>query len=202
MVKNNVLILCAGKSERMGLPKALLSFSETDTFLSHLIKSYDGISDKIIIVTSNSLFEFIQMNKRKYFYSEVIYIVNEYPEKGKIYSIQKGLEHIDANYTFIQNIDNPFVTKELLRSMLSLMTEKSYVVPSYRSKNGHPLLIDKYISNEIRKKSTENFNIQFLLKKFKKIDCPSTEPKVLLNINTPKEYYLAFNKEMYVDEWI
>ncbi|GIV27131.1 MAG: hypothetical protein KatS3mg027_0945 [Bacteroidia bacterium] len=202
MKSYSAVILSSGKSKRMGFPKALLPFNERETFLSHLIKQYKKIVQNVVIVISQDLFEFIQINDKKYFYSSVSYVINKYPEKGKIYSIQLGLEHLHTGFIFIQNIDNPFVTKDLLRQMITKAENNKYVVPKFDSKRGHPLLIHKSIADRIKDIREEDFNLHVLLNEFDSIDCLTQDPNVLLNINTPRDYYLTFDKEYFAEEWL
>ncbi len=198
----SVIILCSGKSERMGFPKVLLPFNESDTFLSYLLQQYQFVTQNIVVVVTKDLFKFIQLNKKKYIRSSVSYVINEYPNKGKIYSIQLGLNYIHTNYIFLQNVDTPFVTKKLLTQMLSLIEPHKYVVPIVQSRKGHPLLIHKSIADRIATILSDDFNLHLLLQDYQPISCPTSDANVLLNINTPTDYCLSFNKEFFSEEWL
>jgi len=182
----------------MGFPKALLPFNENDNFLSYLLKTYLKITNDISVIVNERIFQFIQRTPHKYFTDKINYIQNNHLEKGRIFSVQLGINSSHHSFIFIQNIDNPFISSSLLNSMLTIAKEKHYVVPEYKNKGGHPLLICKEIANEILTIKEDNYNIRNTLRKYKRLICPVNEERVTWNINSPIDYHYAFKKDIFL----
>ena len=69
-------------------------------------------------------------------------VVNNKPARGRFYSLQTGLKVVSPGHScFFQNIDNPFVTREILDKMIHCSEKADVVKPCYGDKSGHPVLI-------------------------------------------------------------
>ncbi len=49
----SVIILAAGKSSRMGLPKLSLRYNENKIFIEHIVNKYEDFRCKEIIIVEN-----------------------------------------------------------------------------------------------------------------------------------------------------
>jgi molybdenum cofactor cytidylyltransferase len=184
-----VLILAAGKSERMGTPKFLLKHPMGETFLLHLIAVYQqsGIGE-IVVVVNTADFEkyrehFIQLPL------PVKVVQNPSPEQGRMLSIRLGVQAFTHNGPcFIHNIDNPFVDKVLFEQLLSHLKETDYVVPVYKGKGGHPILLSEKIMTMLIQPSNSYGDLRQVLNAFnsKRVEVEFSE--VILNVNTVEEY--------------
>ncbi len=191
--KTACIILSGGNSSRMKTHKALLPFSQNKNFLQHIIGVYlnTGLSD--IVVVKN---EDINLNPKQY--PNATIINNNHPEKGRIYSIQLGLqqlsEHTDC---FIQNIDNPFVTKQLLSDLLKHQNKADFISPVYYDKGGHPVLLSGIILNKIRTITDNKTTLRDILSDFNRYKVVTNDERCILNINTPDDYsqYFSFNQK-------
>ena len=113
-----VIILSGGNSVRMNSPKALLSFKGI-TLIEALCMTYisAGII-KPIIVFNHHLFQYNLEETIQSIFSKVKIIKNLFPDKGRTFSIQLGLSELGTNSVcFIQNIDNPEISVELIKKM-------------------------------------------------------------------------------------
>lgn len=189
-----VIILSGGRSERMGYPKAYLTI-EGVTFLEKLIAEYKNVVDEIVVVLNEELIKpewsvIIEMMRK-----DCKIILNSNSEKGKLFSLQLGVRNLDCDFCFIQNVDNPLITKVILNKILNKRNLDGLTIPTFENHGGHPLLI----SNTVLKKiySLENFNIHLkeLYSPFSKKYVDVEEKAVLYNINTPGEYkkYVQLN---------
>ena len=185
----DVILLISGSSKRMGREKALLPFSKDKNFVCHLIETYLSLSDTMIIVVVNVKNEaHIKQacNKIKH---KVLFVVNPEPEKGRLSSIFTGINKVqNRKGVFIQNIDNPFVSAELLTSMVNNYKSNSFVVPQFKGKNGHPLLLGSVLVNEMKMNSDKITDLKNFLNSHEK-ECYITNDKAILaNINSYEEY--------------
>lgn len=189
-----VLILAAGFSERMGQLKFLLKFNSKKTFIENIVEQYDiKIISKIVIIVNNegSLYipEQISVNKK------VKIVINNYPEKGRFYSISKGLkEFIKREKVFIHNSDNPFANYEVLNKIILNSENNTYCVPLHKNKGGHPILLSVEIIKSILNEKNININFKEFLKKFRAIRIEVSEENILTNINTKDEYYTQYEE--------
>ncbi|HPQ08609.1 MAG TPA: NTP transferase domain-containing protein [Bacteroidia bacterium] len=195
-MKIGTIILCAGNSSRMHTPKMHLLFANNQTFIEHLINVYKSINSKIYVVLSVENYKTIKsshiLNN-----DDVIPVFNHSPEKEKLYSLYLGLLRSNENFNFIQNIDNPFVSKNLLLQMIQSSDNNSYVKPIFQNKGGHPILLGKHLKDEFiyHYLSSKLDSLSYFLNKYQCIKIPVLDDKILANINTPEDYQKYFKME-------
>ncbi len=192
MNKNNIfpsaIILAAGLSERMGKHKALLAFNDNTNFVQHIAESMIAAGcNNIIVVTNPVLFNFFNENNILN-NTKIKIVVNDKPELGRFRSIKIGLKMIGDNNVFIHNCDNPFCSHFLLKDLFLVLNKKSYVVPLYNDKGGHPILLSKFICNYLLKIEADDVNLKKILSQFIKKEVITTDNKILFNVNTPEDY--------------
>ena len=189
-----VLILAAGKSERMGIPKFLLKHPKGETFLAHLVTVYyqSGIGE-IVVVVNTADFKKYQEHFIK-LPQGVRIVQNPSPEQGRMHSIRLGVQAFTHNGPcFIHNIDNPFVEEVLLEQLLDHLKENDYVAPVFENRGGHPLLLSEKMMTVLIQRSNTFGDLRQVLNSFtgKRVEVEFKE--VVLNLNTVEEY-LTFNR--------
>lgn len=195
-----VLILAGGKSERMNFPKAYLLFKE-QTFLKRIVEEYYNAGIKNIFVLLNEDFcvekwkKFIDQIKLK-----ATIIKNPDPERGRFHSLKLGLKKMrDLEFCFIQNIDNPFVNKNIITSLIAVRNSAGYASPQFMGKNGHPVLISKKIIRHLNSLPEGNFNLKNILSEFSRHIVQVNNNDILININTAEEYKRCIEKRGLTD---
>ena len=185
----SVIILAAGRSNRMGKAKFALEFSVNKTFLEEIIHQYHSFGCKQIIIVLNEKGQDYIKNHRFAFPDNTLLITNKYLERGRFYSIKLGVHSINSENTpvFIHNIDNPFVNHKVLQKLLSI-NNSGYASPTYQDKGGHPILISKHIAQQILLDKENNIVLSEFLKKFKRKRIEVDDKNILVNINTPEDY--------------
>ena len=195
--KNAICImLSGGMSVRMNSPKALLKFNEDITFLQHLINVYKKVCIAKIIVVKNIN---IEINEKIFYETNAQIINNYFPERGRLYSIQLGLKpYPDAAFCYIQNIDNPFITAELLNDLWLAKDNAEYITPQYNEKGGHPVLISKTIIDNLLTVTEYDHTLQNVLKPYTRYRLTTNDDNCLMNINTPGDYekYILKNNKI------
>ena len=179
----SAIILAAGQSKRMNRPKPFLAFNEMENFIEKIGSTYlaAGIEKAIVIVNPDIEREVSVLLKNKFSDSKLEVVVNSYPEKGRFYSIQLGLEKTDTDSCFIQNTDNPFVTKDLLNNMCRMIKQGAYVVPVFKNEKGHPVIISAEVMNHCRKLNGNDFNLRDELQMFEEIRLVWDEKNIFLH---------------------
>jgi len=186
---SSCIILAAGESSRMGRPKYDLPFSESETFLEHILHIYRRFKVKEIILVVNDSFDsgtFQQDDKVKI-------VINDNLDFGRFYSIQLGLQELTGQNVYIQNIDNPFVNLGLLMNMKYELTDTEFVVPVYEEKAGHPVLISSSIVDSLKNDFNNDDRFNEVLRSFKRKEVIVSDPYISVNINTPEDYNKYFS---------
>ena len=191
----SVIILAAGMSSRMGILKPFLKWDNHKTFLEKIIETYYSFSfeaSQINLVLNPEGYKFIQTELPEIAeYAEIF--INDHPERGRFSSLKLGLQNLSKSSScYIQNVDNPFVTDELLESMDKLTKPDSYVVPVYQGKGGHPVLIGANIITQLLSYDDTDHDLKDILVKFRKIEIETTDINILVNINSQEDYQKYF----------
>lgn len=188
MRRNNIIgiILAAGKSERMGMPKPLVKF-EKSTFLDSAIASLKDLTQKIVIVLgyqANMLKKTIRTSRN------IEVITNNQYEKGQLSSIKCALKHIKKehwNGIILSLIDHPGISRKLVKKLiLAFKKTNKIIIPVYKGRRGHPVIFPREFFNEILKLPVSKGANEILKKHNDKVyELNTNEPSILKNINTP-----------------
>jgi len=150
-----VLLLAAGSSSRMGVPKQLLKWNNT-TLLNHAINTVKQIDQNEIVLVLGAHFDEITS---KIDASNITVIFNEDWKKGLGNSIACGIKYIkeslpDIDSVLIQLADQPLIDSNFLNKMIEyyqLDTDK-IICTSYQNKRlGVPAIFNKTNFEELSK---------------------------------------------------
>jgi molybdenum cofactor cytidylyltransferase len=191
----SVIILAAGKSSRMGMPKWSLKFDDKSTFIEHIISEYYSFGCKEILLVINET-DYSPFVEKDYQLPEnVKVVINKHPEWDRFYSLKIGVNELEkVQPVFIHNVDNPFVNNMVLSQLLKNSKEADIIIPENSGRGGHPILINEMIIRGIRNESHNNLHFKEFLSNYKKERIRVEDEKVLANINTEKDYNLFFQK--------
>ena len=135
----DVIVLAAGRSSRLGQPKALVDVNGRQ-LISHLIQRLQRVSDiEITIVTNNDILADVYLAC-----PEAHVVLNPDPEKGRTGSIQCGLSSILERkgrlpkHVLIVPVDRPGWSVDIIMNLIASSATSS---PVWDGRGGHPLLI-------------------------------------------------------------
>jgi len=191
----SAIILLAGKSERMGVPKFSLKFDSKTTFLEKLIDEYYsfGCTEIIVVINPKSaeLFDQLQL----IIPNNVKIVVNHYPEWERFYSLKiAALALNKIQPALVSNIDNPFVTTKILSTIINNSKDADYASPSFNGKGGHPFFISEKVIVDLKSEKEDQVHLKEFLNKYSRKFIEVDDERVLLNINTMEEYKRYFDK--------
>lgn len=135
------IILSAGKSERMGEPKALLKY-KGKTFLQNII-------DSVKSAGAGDIFVVLGFGKEKIepFVTGAKIIINPNPELGQFSSLKTGLKNIpsDADAVLIHLVDVPAVLPQTHKTVIETHKNnpEKIIIPYYKDRHGHPVIFPK-----------------------------------------------------------
>ena len=190
----SAIILSAGKSERMGVPKFSLRFNTETTFLEKLIDEYHSFGCNEIIVVLNETSAVLYHQLKLSVPSNVRVVINHHPEWERFYSLKlAALALNEVKPVFVSNIDNPFLNQETLDILFKEVDNFDYISPSFNGKGGHPFLVSAKVINELKTEKQDQIHLKEFLGKYSKKLEEVNDEKNLLNINTLEEYSRFFN---------
>jgi len=143
------IVLAAGQSRRMGVQKLLLPFGKGSVILHIVDQVLDSFIDEVHVVVgyeANRIAE--QISDRP-----VSIVTNPDYESSMLSSVRCGFQslpqHCDA--VLVALGDQPSITSELVNEMIQSFKKinKRILVPLYRGKRGHPILVSIRYRNEI-----------------------------------------------------
>lgn len=192
-INYSVIILAAGKSSRMGIPKWSLRFDEKTSFIEHIISEYHSFGCKEIILVINETDYSSFVEKKFTLPDNFKLVINKYPEWDRFYSLKLGVEKLSINQlVFIQNIDNPFVNHDLLINLLVNSENADLVVPEFDGRGGHPILVNQQIIITIKNNQENILQLKEFLNQFVKKKMTVSDERILVNINQLIDYQKYF----------
>jgi len=185
------VMLAAGKSERMGQNKLLLSLNGKRLIDNILDALAEARLDEQVIVVGHRPEQVIEAVKPRMNGVEVA--VNRDYEKGMTSSFQTGLKllkHVDAAFLVLgdQPIFDPKVLRSLIEQMEKRRGEALIASPIHKGKKGHPLLFHSRLFSEIlglKNSQTIRDVVHIHEDKLVKIDAPKW---TVMDIDTPEDY--------------
>ncbi len=192
--KNSTLciILAAGRSQRMQKHKALLEFSEKESFIVHLINEYKKAEIHNICLVLNPE---VALGFNNVWDNDLSLISNNSPEKGRLHSIRMALKTFpEMEFYFIQNVDNPFVSQAVISSLVKGCTKGDYTTPVQNGVGLHPIVISNKVAQHIISCTDEETTLREILQQFNRNKIYINEINLAANINTQEDYQTYFNK--------
>jgi len=149
------LVLAAGRSSRMGRPKATLPIpGDGDTFLTRIVRTLlDAELDDVVVVLGHDAesiaesFAATALRARS--------VLNPDYDRGQLSSLKAGLTTIDrpgVEAVLLTLVDVPLVSASTVRAILERyrQTHAPIVRPVNGERHGHPLIIDRALFSVVR----------------------------------------------------
>jgi molybdenum cofactor cytidylyltransferase len=147
------VVLAAGKSSRMGRPKALLPIGPAgETFLDRVTRTlFDGGVDELLVVVGANA-ETIKSQVREI--PRVRMLTNPDYEQGQLTSLLTALRQINrvgVTGAVVTLIDVPMVSAETVRKLIAAhrSEDKSIVRPVSNGRHGHPVIFHSRLFDEL-----------------------------------------------------
>jgi molybdenum cofactor cytidylyltransferase len=187
----SAVVLAAGQSKRMGQQKMLLPWGNI-TVIEKVIETLlnSGIDD-IHIVVGGSYKQIIKI-LREY---QLEFIINKNYRNGEMLtSLKLGIKslHNDTEAALIVLGDQPQIESSIVQAILNRFksSHNPIVVPSYKMKRGHPLLISRQLWKSLLMLNTPMTLRDFLDENSKLIDyLIVNNSSVIQDLDTPDDYF-------------
>ncbi|MFC0781206.1 NTP transferase domain-containing protein, partial [Flavobacterium sp. HJSW_4] len=150
--KTGIIILAAGNSSRLGRPKQLLKYKESN-LLKNTISEALKVENSFVIVVTGSNHDLIEEELNS---PEITFSFNSDWENGMSSSITKGLNELlllnsDCEKCILAVCDQPFVTSSIFENLIfeSNKTKKGIAASAYSETLGTPVLFQKKYFQEL-----------------------------------------------------
>jgi CTP:molybdopterin cytidylyltransferase MocA len=145
-MKPIAIILAAGESRRMGVPKALLEVARRVTFLAQLVETFDEAGVSVLVVTGAHALPIQQAHPK------VATVLNGTWELGQFSSVQVGLRAAlaqGASRILIHPVDAPMISVKTVKAVLEGLTRADGIVPMCGGLPGHPLGLRGSVARDV-----------------------------------------------------
>jgi len=187
------IVLAAGESKRMGMPKALLQFGGA-TFLEQIVSVLQQSEVDGVTVVLGAQAARIRASTDL---AGVDVVVNEDYRKGQLSSLVAGLKSrpFQTEAILVCLVDNPLVTGAIVNRVVRAFHEtgKPIVIPVFKGRRGHPALFARAMFDELLNAPADE-GARYVVRSHKdqvfEVDIP--EPAILARIDTPEDYLSHF----------
>ncbi len=184
------LILAAGESSRMGQDKALLAY-HGGTFLESILRTLrEAAIARIAVVLGHHASEIQEAVNLAG--AEVV--LNPNYHRGQTSSLQMGLKALETEEVeavVLCLVDHPEISARTVRQIVAAFRDSGapVVIPTYRGRRGHPVLIGRQLFDELQALGPEAGANKVVRRhreatKFVEVD----DPGILLDIDDPESY--------------
>lgn len=194
----SALILAAGRSTRMGVPKMLLPWGQSTVIRTIINKALNAELSPVVVVTG--AYQALLDEELAPFTPGISIVHNEeFTQHDMFYSVKKGISHLmdkcEAVMLFLG--DQPHISLRIISDMGSLFYSQrpGILIPSYNMRRGHPTLIHHRFFQEILSMPNESNLKVFLASHEHEIQYLTIQDNsVLEDIDSPEGYQRLKNE--------
>lgn len=191
------IVLAAGRSQRMGEPKALLEI-DGQTFLERAITTLlsGGCASVIVVLpppeSARTMWEIAESTGARV-------VENPNPESEPIDSLRIGLDGVptDAHAAVVLPVDHPVVRKSTVAALLDAFESGGSIIvrPVYGDRPGHPIVLGRSVWGELDEPDLSEGTRTVVRRHAAEIEHVMVEDSgVRANIDTPDDYARELQK--------
>lgn len=193
------VVLAAGRSARMGSPKALLDFLGLP-FVVRILEALEALEVKTRVVVLGPDAPRIQPAIAAH---DCIIVENPEPETGPIASLRgalRALQPLQPHAILVWPVDLPHVRVTTVERVMEAYrrTSAPVVVPTFAERRGHPVIWGSALFGELLENpvaTQEGARVVLHQHERELVSIPVDDPAVVDQVNTPEDY------ERLVREW-
>lgn len=186
------IVLAAGRSTRMGSPKALLTFGG-QTFLARLVTAFaEGGCDPIVVVTGSEADRDAARIGEEARALGALTMCNANRGSPQIESLRTALNGLpsDLEAVIATPVDSPGSSPGLVAAMIEVAANGApIVIATHHGRRGHPTLFSRLVLPDLRTGVLEE-GARTVIRRYEKelVELAVEDPRVLLDIDTPSDY--------------
>jgi molybdenum cofactor cytidylyltransferase len=189
------IILAAGDSTRMGVPKALLSAPDGRPFVAYIVRKWHAAGlTHIVVVTGRAHDAIAAALDRDAPVPHPLIAQNTDPSRGQLSSLIVGLDAIATNSTegvLMTLVDVPLASRETVAAVIEAWrrTRAPIVRPAIGDRHGHPVLFDRSVLEELRRApATAGAKAVVRAHEDRIVNIEVSDEGCVVDIDTPSDY--------------
>jgi len=189
MEKALAIVLAAGEGRRMGMPKALLKYDETHSFLSRLCATFEEAGCEVLVVAGAEADRVAKMHPN------ISIVRNDGWEQGQLSSVRVGLSEAlkrGADLVLVHPVDMPEVQAATVAALRKQALGDG-ALPLYDGQRGHPLALPAAAAREVLKRDAPPLADATFRMHLQGVDVP--DPGTVVNFNEPADYRRVFGRD-------
>jgi CTP:molybdopterin cytidylyltransferase MocA len=190
-ISTGFIILAAGGSTRMGMPKQLLDAGGVPLFRRVLDLVLEFCPDPVLVYGAVDLRPDLVGR-----YESIRMVENADWQAGQLGSLQKGLKAADTSDRYLVFLaDLPWLSKQTVRALLDIPSDASAAYPVHDGRRGHPVLLGREAAGLVLAASPSDRAMR-IIKPLGPREVPVDDAGIWRDIDTPQEYRAAFPRQM------
>jgi len=187
------VIPAAGRSHRMGTPKALLDAGGM-SFLARILSSLREGGAGPLFVVVRDMADPAAREAREHGGEPIL---NPDPSTGPVSSLQAGIRSLpdEAAAVLFAPVDHPLFSPETVRALIRgfVETQAPLVVPAFEGWRGHPVLFGRVLFPELLEEDLPE-GARTVVRRYlgDRLQLPVDDPGILADLDTPEEYRRHF----------
>ena len=183
------IVLAAGESKRMGSPKMLLPW-KGKSIIEQVVENVLSSDVSRVVLVLGAVSDGIKSVTSRY---NVVHCYNEDFRRGMLSSVKCGFRALpeDCTAVVVMPGDQPMIGSVVINRVIAAWMEsgKGIVMPAYRGRRGHPLLIDSRYREEVMS-LPEDEGLRALAARNPEdvLEAETDDPSVLRDIDTRDDY--------------
>lgn len=184
----------------MGTPKALLTTTEGQLFVSHIIRTwYAAGVHNLIVVTGRDHDAIAAAVARDEFSPSPLIVQNPDPARGQLSSLIVGLDALNScDGVLMTLVDSPLATRATVAAVIDEWdrSRAPIVRPAIGDTHGHPVLFDRVLFDELRR-APQNVGAKAVVRAHEReiVNVQVSDEGCVVDFDTPLDYerYLKRN---------
>jgi molybdenum cofactor cytidylyltransferase len=184
------IVPAAGRSRRMGTQKLLLSFAGT-TVIGQIVRTLRASPVRGVIVVTSPAEPAVASAARE---AGAEVVANNDPAAEMLGSVRRGIRALpaDCDAALVALGDQPTLRPELVTALVESAAGGSIVVPLFRGRRGHPVLVPSRLFGEVLTRF-DGVGLRGLLATHGEdvVELPAGDEWVLHDVDDPDAYRAA-----------
>ncbi len=197
------VLLAAGQANRMGQLKQIMLWKEGRTLLQVSLDNILACSEitGAVRVVIGAEAEKVRPILAGYSDSRLELRQNPDYQRGMLSSIKTGLAGLPRNVEgfFIALADQPLISPAVYSRLSRAFRQESkkIVVPTYRSRRGHPVLLDRCFQEEIMGMPDRQGGLRPLVDRYREqlLLLDLEQPGIIIDLDNPADYHYYRRRE-------
>lgn len=188
------IVLSAGRSRRMGQPKALLPNGSGTTLLEHAVRVLrDGGCDEVLVVAGGPAQQGWSAIRSAAHGAGARVCVNPDPQSEQLESLRVALRGLDAraDAVVVTPVDLPRLEARVVGALIAawLAGAAPVVLPTHGGQRGHPVLFARAVFAELlRERLPEGARSVIRAHEAALCEVPVATPGIRQDVDTPADY--------------